>query len=347
MNHFLKLRLAIGLLLIVAELAVYGLLPGVSRSQGPNEAQVGGVVFFDANADGLSDDEPGLGGFAVEIRDAATGGETFMAATITAADGSYAFASLTPGDYLVSQPTAPGYTHTTPASQPVTVAPGETAAVDFGIVVLRTVSGTVYTDWNENGEQDLIEPPVQEALVELFDDADGDGFADPGEPLLGAAVSDDQGNYAIPGILPGLRVLRVQPPGGTGEDEQSPLPVFGGQMGGGNTVDVGLRAHTATPLSPTVLSPTAARCADDRLTVRFVAGTAQVTIDRILNRFDVEIIRLIEPLDIYVLGAPAGDARDIVRRLNRLAAVDYAAVDCKVGGEATPALNPKIGRAHV
>jgi hypothetical protein len=70
-------------------------------------AALGDRAWEDTNANGVQDDgEPGLAGVAVELY---TCDGTFVAATVTDANGYYLFSSLTPGSYYVKFVTPGGY----------------------------------------------------------------------------------------------------------------------------------------------------------------------------------------------------------------------------------------------
>ncbi len=331
-HYLLPLLVFIVLFWVVAVAPILG--------QGQSGGQVAGVVFFDADGDGVADaTEAGLKGFVVEIKDTATGGQIFSSSAETAPTGAYAFTGLAAGDYTVTQLAQPGYESTTGDSQQVSVQPNQTVLVDFGNVVPRTIAGAIYSDLDSDGEQGLNEPGLAEGLAEIIDDLNGNGVADPGEPVLAQALSDEQGNYVIPGLMPGLRVLRVQPPGGSSVAEQEGLPIVGGQLGGGETHDFGL--STGATLSQPAPQPSAAsRCANDRLSVRFQPEATQAEIDAIFARYHLTLRRYNEALRIYVMDSAAGKAKSILADLNRLAEVEYAALDCKVSGGALPAFVP-------
>ncbi|MCS7039663.1 MAG: hypothetical protein NZP34_08675, partial [Caldilineales bacterium] len=67
----------------------------------------------------------------------------------------------------------------------------------------------------------------------------------PGEQLLGSTLSDNQGNYLIPGLKPGSRVVRVQRPGGLSGPTHVPVSLLSRQVGG-NTHILNLGLLSAT-----------------------------------------------------------------------------------------------------
>src|SRR6266850_1801292 len=95
---------------------------------------VSGTKFNDANANGLRDaGEAGLGGWTITLDKDGDG--TLDGTTVTAADGSYSFAALGPGHYVLGEVMQPGWTQTAPAggSYGITTASGQDiGGRDFG-----------------------------------------------------------------------------------------------------------------------------------------------------------------------------------------------------------------------
>lgn len=206
---------------------------------------VSGLVFFDSNGNGLRDpSENGVAGATVTVRDAATAGGVYQHAVVTAGDGGYTFGGLDAGAYTVSETDAPGYASTTAATLAVTVEGVEVTGQDFGDALPLTVTGIVYDDLNGSGDQDLTEAGVPGALVEVLDAVT--------LAALASDLSDDQGAYILPGILPGARLLRVQRSGGQGSEASEPVTLISSQVGGNTRfVDVGLTPQTAEPANVT------------------------------------------------------------------------------------------------
>lgn len=104
----------------------------------PGGGTVTGIVFNDLNENGLLDGgEPGIGGVSVFLRSpgpdgtAGTADDTVVAATSTAGDGRYSFASVASGGFVVVETDPPGATSTTNNTVAVTVA-NNTVTVTFG-----------------------------------------------------------------------------------------------------------------------------------------------------------------------------------------------------------------------
>jgi hypothetical protein len=181
-------------------------------------ASLGDFVWLDANANGVQDGgEPGIENVTVELRDCAG---NVLASTTTAANGSYLFSGLTPGDYKVRFTKPPGYAFS-PADQgandaadsdanPVTgetvcttLAPGETDLTwDAGLYVPASLGDFVWHDLNANGIQDAGEPGVEGVKVELLDCAGN---------VLAVTSTDPDGLYRFSGLVPGVYNVRFVP----------------------------------------------------------------------------------------------------------------------------------------
>ncbi|MBX7233284.1 MAG: S8 family serine peptidase [Caldilineales bacterium] len=323
------------LLILIGALVVAAPILGQSQADG----QLSGLVFFDADGDGLRDaGEAGLGGVAIELRDSG-GGAVLLASTFTLADGSYLFDQLEYGDYQVSQTPLAGYELTTDSSQSVSVSAGHPSVADFGNLILRTLTGVVYSDFNHNGEQDLTEPGLSSAEIKVIDDLNGNGVVDGGEPVLQQAVSDDQGAYVLADLYPGQRILTVNTISGGVAIDEKPLLIVSAQAGGDDTVDFGWAAGSVAG-GPRPQAEQAPNCADDRLTVRFRPETAPGVIDSIFARQHLTLRRYNAALRSFVMTSAPGRAGAAVADLNRLPEVEHATLDCLVAGDSIPAFVP-------
>jgi hypothetical protein len=168
-----------------------------------------GIVFHDLNADGDRDTgEDGLGGrnIYLDLNDDGEpdGGEP---STTTDEDGAWSFSGLVPGDYLVREQVEDGWECSLPeCAAPATVGSGEAAEEELGNFMLVTVIGTRFNDANGNGVQDPGEPGLSGWTV--YVDLNDNGELDEDEP---SDVTDDVGNYTLPGIRPGSIWVRVIP----------------------------------------------------------------------------------------------------------------------------------------
>lgn len=169
-------------------------------------AAIGDYVWRDNNRDGLQDagDEP-LADVLVTLFDA---DGNVVDTTSTAADGSYAFTGLVPGDYSLGFATPVGYapspkdaggndaqdSDADPVSGRTSVTSlgaGEFDRTwDAGFYPNVSIGDFVWYDLNGNGQQDAGEPPVADVRVSLWKD---------GVPFMNT-LTDDDGLYLFEGL---------------------------------------------------------------------------------------------------------------------------------------------------
>jgi fimbrial isopeptide formation D2 family protein/uncharacterized repeat protein (TIGR01451 family) len=180
-------------------------------------ATLGGTLFEDRDGDGIQDaGEAGVAGRIVTLLDGA--GASTGRTRVTDASGNYSFTDLAPGSYSVAF--APS------AAMPFTVADeggndaldsdanpanGRTASVtlvsgavdttlDAGVYRPATLGDRVWEDTDGDGIQDAGEPGVAGATVQLLD-ANG--------TILGSTVTGADGRYAFTGLAPADYAIRV------------------------------------------------------------------------------------------------------------------------------------------
>ena len=141
-------------------------------------AALGGFVWGDSNANGIQDaGEPGLGGITVRLLD---GSGNPLQTTATGADGSYRFEGLAPGDYIVEFAARTGYGFS-PRDQGSDDARDSDADPATGRTAVLTLAGGDHLTVDAG----LVQSPVLEGLGDfVWDDLDGDGIQDAGEPGL-------------------------------------------------------------------------------------------------------------------------------------------------------------------
>ena len=192
-----------------------------------NSGSISGSVTEDTTGDG-SGDTPQQG-VVVELYAVDATGDPVgnpIATTTTAADGSYQFENVSPGDYAVVevQPAGLGDVSDSDATPedgndgdtpvdnliPVTVQPGEADNDnDFVDVNSASISGNVSEDENGDGNADK---PIQGVTIELFADTDADGQPDGTSVLM--TTTDSQGNYSFTNLMPGNYVVVQEQPNG-------------------------------------------------------------------------------------------------------------------------------------
>jgi hypothetical protein len=172
---------------------------------------IGGLKFDDVNGNGVQDaGEAGVAGVTINLL-AASGG-ALLATTTTAADGTFGFADVNPGDYQVAEVVPDGFEQTLPGGAgmvPVTVIAGQTAGgVLFGnraqAAGTGTISGFIFYDLNKDRIQDKGETPFAGVTVRL-EDLSGN--------VLATAVTDSNGLFAFTGVAAGdYKVSPLPPP---------------------------------------------------------------------------------------------------------------------------------------
>ena len=175
-------------------------------------ASISGVKFNDLNGNGIRDPgEPGLAGITVFL-DTNNNGvlDPGEASTTTDANGNYTFTNLAPGTYRVREVEPAGSIQTTANPSDIVVSSGNNiTGVLFGNFQLASISGTKFNDLNGNGVRDPGEPGL--AGITVFLDTNGNGVLDPGEV---STTTDANGNYTFTNLAPGTyRVREVEPAG--------------------------------------------------------------------------------------------------------------------------------------
>ena len=188
----------------------------------PNSGILGDFVWSDADGDGIQDPgEIGLAGVDVELVDA-TG--TVAAAVTTAADGSYLFTGIPPGEYtlriatgeLATGGSLDGFTATVgpqseggAISDPVTLTAGEVVLdIDFGFndpAGSFAISDVFWLDIDADGVFDAGEQPLPGVSVDLLDT---------GGNIIASALSGADGGIRFAGVPPGSYTLSVSDNGG-------------------------------------------------------------------------------------------------------------------------------------
>ncbi len=131
-----------------------------------------GEVFNDVSGDGtLEAGDAGLAGWTVELLNSTS---AVIATTTTDVNGNYVFTLSAAGTYTVEEVPQTGYLQTAPSSGTFTesVTSGESVAgLDFGNFLQVTYSGEVYNDLNGDGSLDGGEPGLSGWTVNLLNSA--------------------------------------------------------------------------------------------------------------------------------------------------------------------------------
>ena len=185
-----------------------------------SQVVLGGLAFGDSNADGIQAvAEPPMEGIQVRLLDS---NDLEVATTVTTADGRYEFQQEDAGSYRVLFEPPDGFVLSlanqgdddTLDSDPervsrrtelIALGPGElNRSVDAGFVPAARIGDRVFRDANANGLQDTDEEGESGVIVRLLK---------PGNTSsIGTTVSDAEGIYDFPNLIPGDYLLRFELP---------------------------------------------------------------------------------------------------------------------------------------
>jgi hypothetical protein len=159
--------------------------------------QISGRVFNDIPGSGVDQQsDPGLQGWTVEV----VSGNTVVASTTSASDGTYQFSNIAAGTYTVEEVLQSGFVQTFPSSQTYSVTltgNNSFSGEDFGDFQTVTISGTVFNDLNGDGVRQNNEPGLSGVEVDLTDSHGN----------VTKATSDANGNYSFANLAPGTFTL--------------------------------------------------------------------------------------------------------------------------------------------
>lgn len=188
-------------------------------------ATIGNLVWEDLNGNGIQDGgEPGINGVSVNLSGTDGLSNPVNLSAVTAGGGFYAFNTLLPGDYVISF-TLPSANHfftepdatadnddsdadqTTGDTPSITLLSGDNNNdVDAGIYQGATISDLVWEDLNGNGIQDGGEPTLGGISVSLSG-TDGASNA----VNLGPIATNGTGNYLFDQLPPGTYTITFGP----------------------------------------------------------------------------------------------------------------------------------------
>jgi uncharacterized repeat protein (TIGR01451 family) len=231
--------------------ADFGLQPAVTTP-----GRIGDVVWNDLDGDGVFDDgEPGIAGVLVSLRADTDGDGTFettISTQPTGPDGSYGFANLQPGSYVVSIATPGGRFPTTTTAHAVVLTSASTVdTADFGLAdtpaATASIGDLVWDDANGDGVQDAGELGLSGVTVTLRRDLDADGIF---ETIVATTDTDSDGAYRFTQLSPGGYRAVVILPSGRAASTPTSVDVTLGAGASVTTVDFGLT--TAPPATGTI-----------------------------------------------------------------------------------------------
>jgi SdrD B-like protein len=172
-----------------------GNVPNLTFPNQPLAGVIGGVKFEDANGDGIR--EPGespLSGVTILL---GTGIGAPLQTTVTAADGTFLFSNVAAGTYLLTESVPVGFTQTVPASGGITVnLPAGGSSLDsvfgnFHGILKGKITGSKFNDSNGNGVRDPGEPPVPGVTFDLQTFVPPPAFG----VIVQTVVTDERGEF--------------------------------------------------------------------------------------------------------------------------------------------------------
>jgi uncharacterized repeat protein (TIGR01451 family) len=174
-------------------------------------ASIGDKVWYDVDGDGIQDaNEVGIAGAVVSIKWAGPDGilgnadDVIIATATTDANGNYNFTNLPAGNYSVTINPASvlGSVTTTPTTVTQSLTNGQAVTtVDFGLRGAGTIGNLVWKDFDKDGLKDTNEPGLAGAIVNLYQDLNGNGAVDSGEPLIQTVTTGTNGAYIFSNLI--------------------------------------------------------------------------------------------------------------------------------------------------
>ncbi|HXK37171.1 MAG TPA: SdrD B-like domain-containing protein, partial [Candidatus Paceibacterota bacterium] len=166
------------------------------------EGTICGYKWYDYNLNGVWDDgEVGIPGWTIYLEGTDVGGLPWSLVTTTDQDGRYCFVDLVPGVYYINEEMVLGWYPTTSPMITVDRSALEPFAVDnvnFGNAKFGNITGFKWLDEYMNGYKDGNEPFLPGWVIWIEGTlANGTHYG----PF--STVTDENGQYAFEGLLPG------------------------------------------------------------------------------------------------------------------------------------------------
>jgi protocatechuate 3,4-dioxygenase beta subunit/methionine-rich copper-binding protein CopC len=167
---------------------------------------ISGNVYNDLNGNGTKDPgDPNLKGWTVDLFDE---GGNLVDSLVTNGAGNYTFHNVGPGTYTVAEELKSGWMLTQPTSGFYTVTTSSSTNIkneNFGNTLGVSLSGNVYNDKDGDGTRDPGDPGLGGWTIDLYDEAGN---------LVGGATTGSSGDYEFATVLPGnYSLVEVTPSG--------------------------------------------------------------------------------------------------------------------------------------
>ena len=167
------------------------------------DAAVEGVIFIDADGDGIQDpDETPIPGVTVIVTWEGPDGPIEFT-VVTNDDGEWDLIDIPPGNYTAVVDTStvpPEHLPTIPVSSDFVVSPGTVAVASNGFAPSASIGDLIWHDDDRDGVVDSNEGGVEGVTVDLVDE-DGN--------IVSTTTTDADGNYIFEDLLPGIYTVSV------------------------------------------------------------------------------------------------------------------------------------------
>ncbi len=187
-------------------------------------ATISGKVYDDLAGDGgFTVGDPGLEGITVKLYtdpngDGDPSDGTLVAIATTDANGAYEFPNLSAQKYVVVESDPPGYSSTgdTGGANDNRIPLDVTTLTSYGAnnffdqlplpASYGSVAGTVFNDATADGSHSG-DVGLANVGIDLVQDTNQNGIADPGEPIINSTLTDSSGNYSFSTLTVGFYVV--------------------------------------------------------------------------------------------------------------------------------------------
>jgi len=178
---------------------------------------ISGTKWLDADIDGIWDAEETvvIEGIPIKLYEGDPPG-ALKAETTTDENGEYSFTDLKPGTYTVVEEGGDAYFSVTADSVVVNLSGGEGAVVDFGNCPYGRVEGLKFEDLDGDGDQDTGEPGLEGVTVTLS----GEGA------MAKTTTTGEDGTFVFNNLLPGDYTVAETVPSGYYATRLTSVPVF-------------------------------------------------------------------------------------------------------------------------
>lgn len=187
--------------------------------------QLGDFVWEDLNGNGLQDaGEPGMSDIKIVLSGETTTGSVIHRETTTDIMGNYLFTNVFPGTYQITVELPNGYDFT-PSNQGadshinskgsngvvsgIIITSGEkNVTIDLGMFRLSSIGNFVWEDLNGDGLQDTGEPGISDIKIVLS------GTTTTGIVIYRETTTDADGHYQLDSVFTGNYTIRLEIPQG-------------------------------------------------------------------------------------------------------------------------------------